>query len=90
MKYKSNYKICSNCVMDSSDEDILFDEKGIAIIAIIFYQNIFPSWHEEIKTKNKINDLKNKILKNSRGSEYDCLIGLGGGVDSSYINIISS
>ena len=89
MKYKSNYKICSNCVMDSSDEDILFDKKGICDHCNNFYQNISPSWHEEIKTKNKINDLKKKILKNSGGAEYDCLIGLSGGVDSSYLTLLA-
>lgn len=81
---EKEYKICSNCVMDTSDSKIVFDENGICDHCKNFYENIQPNWNPEGNPK-ELNKLIERIKKNGKGKKYDCLIGLSGGVDSSYV-----
>ncbi len=79
-------KICKNCVMDSSDPSISFDERGICSHCSSFYKSILPAWKKLQSNENSLLDLSNKIKKNNKSnSNYDCIIGLSGGIDSSYL-----
>ena len=79
-------KICKNCVMDSSDPSINFDERGICNHCNSFYKIILPAWEKLQSNKNSLLDLSNQIKKNNiSNSNYDCIIGLSGGIDSSYL-----
>lgn len=81
---KREYQICSNCVMDTSDSKIIFDEKGMCDHCHNFYENIKPNWNPEGNSE-ELKKLINKIKKDGQDKKYDCLIGLSGGVDSSYV-----
>jgi N-acetyl sugar amidotransferase len=80
-KFKNNYKICKKCVFDNSIEEITFDENGVCIFC-----NSITS-----RKKNKRNNLINLILQikknKNKKSLYDCIVGISGGVDSSYVAI---
>lgn len=79
--------ICKNCVMDTSDSKIVFDELGICDHCNNFFKNIQPRWHSL-----KLNDLlklADRIKKESKNNEFDCIIGLSGGLDSSYTAYIA-
>jgi len=78
-------KICSNCVMDTSDEHIHFDENGVCDHCQDFYDNVKPNWHTDQKARNELSKIIDKIKSTSKGKEFDCLLGLSGGVDSSYM-----
>ena len=79
-------KICKNCVMDSSDPSITFDDKGYCSHCNSFYKEILPSWESLQSNKNSLINLTNQIKsRSSSGSNYDCIIGLSGGIDSSYL-----
>lgn len=78
------YQVCTNCVMDTSDSKIIFDEKGICDHCHNFYENIKPNWNPQ-GNQDALNSLLDKIKADGRGKPYDCLIGLSGGVDSSYV-----
>jgi len=80
-----NTKICTNCVMDSSDSNILFDQNGICDHCMTFYNNIKPHWHTDEKGKFKLEELVSKIKKEGEGKDFDCLMGMSGGIDSSYL-----
>ena len=70
--------VCKKCVMDKSAEEITFDENGVC--------NFCHMAEEELRNLGKL-DLKSlvsRIKKEGRNKKYDCLIGLSGGVDSSY------
>ena len=78
------YNICSRCIMDTSDPDITFDVEGICN-----HCNRQIQWkNSEMNLTEKDEELKiitDKIKIAGKDSDYDCLIGLSGGVDSSYV-----
>ena len=79
-------QICKNCVMDQSDPQIIFDENGICNYCLNFNKNIRPIW--EASLNDDIDKLKSlsKVIKNDgKKNEFDCIIGLSGGLDSSYV-----
>lgn len=80
-----NYQICSNCVMDTSDTRIVFDAKGVCDHCLDFYKNVEPNWNTGEKGKKELQVIIDKIKKEGKGKEFDCLLGLSGGVDSSYM-----
>ena len=85
MKKNSYYQICENCVMDTSDSEIVFDNNGICDYCLNFQKNIKKFFFHG-KNKAKIIDKYfNKIKKQNHNKKYDCLIGISGGVDSSYL-----
>ena len=57
------YQICNNCVMDTSDQDIVFDEDGICDHCNTYYQKILPNWHTDEKGNIKLQKILNKIKK---------------------------
>ena len=79
-------QICTNCVMDTTDSLIQFDEKGVCDHCNNFQKNIKPSWPLYNSTFEELKSQAIKIKKSrAKNSEYDCLIGISGGVDSSYM-----
>lgn len=79
------YQVCNNCVMDTTDTQIVFDEKGVCDHCNNYYNNILPNWHPDYIGMKELEDIVDKIKKDGQGKEYDCIIGLSGGVDSSYV-----
>lgn len=79
------YQVCSNCVMDTSDSKIIFDEKGMCDHCHNFYNNILPNWHPDEVGQTELEKQVEQIKKDGKGKTYDCIIGLSGGVDSSYL-----
>ncbi len=82
---KREYQVCSNCVMDITDSQIKFDEKGMCDHCHNFYENILPSWHTDERGKAKLEKQVSEIKRKSKNKEYDCILGISGGVDSSYL-----
>ncbi len=79
------YQRCTNCVMDTSDSAITFDEHGVCDFCNDFYQNIQPTWQNKLKDPDLLRRTAEQIKAASKGSKYDCIIGMSGGVDSSYL-----
>lgn len=79
------YRICSNCVMDTTDSLIRFDERGFCDHCNNYYNNLLPEWHPDETGKNRLDAIVNKIKQKGEGKKYDCIIGISGGVDSSYL-----
>lgn len=82
-------RICSRTVMDTSDPKISFNEKGESDYASNFDKNILPSWNYGCVSSDEINKMAEKIKKSRRNNEYDCIIGISGGLDSSYMLYIA-
>lgn len=81
----TNYNICTNCVMDTSDSKIIFDEKGVCDHCNDFYANVKPNWHTDEKGRSELDAVVNKIKAEGKGKDFDCILGMSGGVDSSYL-----
>jgi len=77
--------ICSNCVMDESDSRISFDDNGVCDHCIDFYKNVLPNWHTDQRGKEELEKIVHKIKKEGEGKDFDCILGMSGGVDSSYM-----
>lgn len=86
---QATYQICSNCIMDTTDPDITFDERGLCDYCCNFYKNIQPNWHPNEKGEKMIAPLIDKIKKDGKGRAHDCLIGISGGLDSSYVTYVA-
>lgn len=81
-KIKS-YQICKRCVMDTSDEDILFDSEGNCNHCTD-YLNTIDKYKNDTYKNEKLNEIVNTIKQRGLGKKYDCLMGISGGVDSCY------
>ncbi len=79
------YKICSNCIMDTSDSKISFDEDGVCDHCIDFKENVEPNWNTGDKGRAELEEIVEKIKKEGEGKDFDCIFGMSGGVDSSYL-----
>lgn len=81
----NTYQICSNCVMDTSDSKIIFDEKGVCDHCNTFYNDILPYWHTDERGDKTLKEIVRKIKKEGEGKDFDCLMGMSGGIDSSFL-----
>lgn len=81
----NRYRICASCVMDTTDEDIIFDEKGVCQRCNEYHQRILRWWNYGKGHEDELNKLIKDIKKSGEGKEYDCILGLSGGLDSSYL-----
>ena len=82
---KREYKRCVNCVMDTTDLRIKFDEKGVCDHCNLFYQNTLPYWEKCLNDSRVLQKKIDKIKKLGKGKDFDCIIGMSGGLDSSYL-----
>ena len=80
-----NFKICSKTVMDTTDPNITFNKKGESIYYTNYIKNIAPFWKNDGSNFNELIKISNKIKKEGKNNEFDCIIGVSGGVDSSYL-----
>jgi N-acetyl sugar amidotransferase len=71
--------------MDTSDTRISFDVNGLCDHCNTFNYNIKPYWHTDEKGKKKLEKLVSEIKKEGQGKDFDCLMGMSGGIDSSYL-----
>lgn len=84
-----NYKICANCIMDTSDPHIKFDDRGWCEYCNNFHTEIVPNWHTDSFGASQLEALASKIKSEGVGKEFDCIIGLSGGLDSSFLAYVA-
>jgi N-acetyl sugar amidotransferase len=84
MKIRS-YQRCSRCVMDTSDPEISFNEKGICNHCLRYNAQLSTRIYRGEEASTKLAALVSSIKKAGKGGEYDCIIGVSGGVDSTYV-----
>tara|TARA_B110000003_G_C16628236_1_gene525652 strand:+ start:1017 stop:2165 length:1149 start_codon:yes stop_codon:yes gene_type:complete len=84
---KDKYQICINCVMDTSDSKITFNNKGICEHCSHFYNNVEETWLNSINSSSEgdLKELAHKIKKKGAKDKYDCIVGISGGTDSSFM-----
>jgi len=71
--------------MDTTDSRIKFDEKGVCDHCNDFYAHVQPNWHIDQQGKKELEKLILQIKESGKNHDFDCLLGLSGGVDSSYM-----
>jgi hypothetical protein len=80
-----NYQICTTCVMDTSDPRITFNAEGVCNHCIKFETVTKRHWYPNDEGLRRWEAMAAKIREEGKGQEYDCILGLSGGVDSSYL-----
>lgn len=75
--------------MDTSDHYILFNEDGLCDYCRNYDKNIVPFWNNDVGDTKKLTDIAEKIKRESKREPFDCIIGLSGGLDSSYTAYIA-
>ncbi len=81
----NNNKICSRCIMDQTAKEIEFDENGVCNFCRHYDEVLVNEIFSDKGGEEKLNKLIAEIKDKGKNSQYDCLIGLSGGVDSSYV-----
>lgn len=78
--------ICKRCVMDNvGDSQISFDEKGICNYCKAAEEANRQCYFPNDEGKRKLEEIVKKIKEERKSEKYDCMIGLSGGLDSSYL-----
>jgi N-acetyl sugar amidotransferase len=84
---KEPYQICTRCIMDTTDPDIVFDGNGWCNHCTAWFRrSTFYALPREERAK-RLGILVEEIKRRGRGKDYDCIIGVSGGVDSSFVAI---
>ena len=78
-------KICNSCVMDTSDKTLTFDENGVCPRCNEYNKRILKWWNHGFGHEEELNKILNEVKKSGKGKKYDCILGLSGGLDSSYL-----
>jgi len=78
-------KICTKTIMDSSDPGIRFDEFGVSDHYHDFQNFVKPKWYFDERGKKELSKMLDKIKNEGKRREFDSILGLSGGVDSSYL-----
>ena len=82
---KKVYQMCKRCVMDTSDPEITFDEKGNCNHCDDFFKEYKDKIYHGEESDRQLEIIVNKIKQAKGKNKYDCLVGMSGGVDSSYV-----
>jgi N-acetyl sugar amidotransferase len=79
------YQMCAKTVMDTTDPDIVFDDAGISNhyheYQAMIKRVLLPEDQRSEALQKTIDTIKNE----GKGKQYDCILGLSGGLDSSYV-----
>jgi N-acetyl sugar amidotransferase len=86
---KQSFEICTTCIMDKSDPHIQFDVNGECDYCGNFKRVINPSWNTGEEGRLALDRMAKSIRTSGKDSEFDCLIGISGGLDSSYAAYIA-
>ena len=82
---ENSYQQCSRCVMDTTASDILFDENGTCNFCTDFLNRsshiIYENAEDKLIRLQKLVDL---VKLSGKNKPYDCIVGVSGGVDSSW------
>lgn len=81
----SEYKICTRCLMDTSDPEIQFDDKGVCNHCHDYDRMMTQKVITGAAGEKYLQKLVDEMKRNGRSKPYDCIIGVSGGVDSTYV-----
>ena len=85
-----NKLVCKRCIMDSiNDPDILINDDGVCNHCTTFDFE-FNKLPKGINREKELESIIKKIKLKGIGRKYDCLLGVSGGVDSSYLAYLCS
>lgn len=82
---KQEYQVCTECVMDTTDPNITFNSDGVCNYCIEAKRELPKYRFTKEQEAANLEKITSQIRKDAGSNKYDSLIGLSGGVDSSYV-----
>ena len=82
---RENYQICTRCIMDTTDPNIVFDDNGICNHCHDYDRMMEQKVIVGMAGEEYLAKLVEEIKRDGKNKPYDCLIGVSGGVDSTYV-----
>lgn len=82
-----SYQMCTRCVMDTTEPEIQFDDNGVCNHCHYFDKSVRPLWPSLKGDPEKLQEMIQAVKEYGKGKDYDCIIGLSGGIDSSYLAV---
>jgi N-acetyl sugar amidotransferase len=79
------FQICTRCVMDTTDPEISFDQAGVCNHCREFDLVTTKSWFPNQDDNGRLHQIVERVKREGAKNEYDCILGLSGGADSSYL-----
>ncbi len=81
------YRICSRCIMDTTDPDIVFDSQGFCNHCTAWFARPAIYNLPAAERARLLEQIVEQMKRDGHGKEYDCIIGVSGGVDSSFLAV---
>lgn len=81
----SAIQICSRCVMDTTDAMISFTADGVCDHCVTYDKDIAPYWTNGADGLGAFEKQIARMKQAGKGRDFDCIIGMSGGIDSSYL-----
>lgn len=85
MSENRQYQICTRCIMDTSDPRITFNEDGVCCYCELYDRRVASEVFRGREGEERLRAMVERIKKVGEGKPYDCMIGVSGGVDSTYV-----
>ena len=76
---------CTRCVMDTTDIEIIFGENGYCNHCTEFLDNRAKHAYQGDESDNAFDRIAERMKRAGKGRDYDCIMGVSGGRDSSYL-----
>lgn len=80
-----SYQVCSHCVMDTSDKNMIFDATGKCERCKEYEDRVLCWWNHGNGHEDELKKLIDEVKTSGKDKEYDCILGLSGGLDSCYL-----
>ena len=87
---KNSYQICTRCIMDTTDPDISFDEYGVCANCHKYDRDVELYGYKKGRSEKQLKAVVSEIKREGQRKEYDCILGISGGVDSAYMAYTAS
>ena len=82
----AKYQICKRCIMDNgTDQTITFDDQGLCNYCTDALRVKEYTYFPNEEGKKKLDSLISRLKSENKAKKYDCIMGISGGLDSSYL-----
>lgn len=83
------FRTCTRCLMDTTDPEIKFDDQGVCNHCHDYDRQLRQRVRTGQAGHRRLESLVRQIKDEGRGKPYDCLVGVSGGVDSTYVAYVA-
>lgn len=87
--FECAYRICTRCIMDTTDPDIVFDDNGVCNHCYRYDDQVKRRVAPAGEREARLAALVERIKAQGKNRKYNCIIGVSGGVDSTYVTYLT-